>query len=164
MAADVTRVVLAPGELYFGQAPAIVHTLLGSCVAITLWHARRRIGGMCHYLLSRRDRYQRNAHQPLGYYACDAVAYFKEQALSHGLKPADFEVKLFGGGSMLEVPEGTPRSINVPSNNIEHGQSLLEANGFKIKVADVGGARYRKIYFDLSTGDVWVQYGGAAQC
>ena len=41
---------LLPGELYFGQRH-LLKTLLGSCVAITLWHPQRQLGGMCHFLL-----------------------------------------------------------------------------------------------------------------
>ena len=48
--------MLMPGELFFGKDVACLHTLLGSCVAVTLWHPRLRIGGMCHYLLPGRNR------------------------------------------------------------------------------------------------------------
>lgn len=44
-------VTLQPGEFHFGGANTRIQTLLGSCVAITLWHPIRRIGGMCHYML-----------------------------------------------------------------------------------------------------------------
>ena len=47
---------LMPGELWSGRGAASVRTLLGSCVALTLWHPRLRVGGMCHYLLPRRQR------------------------------------------------------------------------------------------------------------
>ena len=48
--------MLMPGELFFGERVSDLHTLLGSCVAVTWWHAKRRIGGMCHYLLPCRQR------------------------------------------------------------------------------------------------------------
>jgi hypothetical protein len=44
-------IFLQPGEFYFGDHETRIRTLLGSCVAITMWHPRLRIGGMCHYLL-----------------------------------------------------------------------------------------------------------------
>ncbi len=48
------EVFLQPGELYFGDGRTRVRTLLGSCVAIAVWHPRLRIGGLCHYMLPSR--------------------------------------------------------------------------------------------------------------
>lgn len=47
---------LLAGQLYFGTQAGTVRTLLGSCVALVLWHPQRRIGAMCHYLLPGRQR------------------------------------------------------------------------------------------------------------
>ena len=52
---NVTEVFLQPGEFHFGHARTRIKTILGSCVAITMWHPILRIGGMCHYLLPARD-------------------------------------------------------------------------------------------------------------
>jgi chemotaxis protein CheD len=48
--------MIMPGQWHFGPEQITVKTLLGSCVALTLWHPQRRIGGMCHYLLPDRKR------------------------------------------------------------------------------------------------------------
>ena len=156
---DPHSVNLAPGQLYFGEAPRVIHTLLGSCVAITLWHSEKRIGGMCHFLLAQRDSYLKNEQHAEGYYGSDAVRYFVDQLERKKLRPQDFEVKLFGGGNMLEAVHSKPNLINVSKSNIEHGRHLLEDQGFVVKAEDVGGVRYRKIFLDLSNGDVWVKYG-----
>ena len=156
---DVKQINLAPGQLYFGEAPALVHTLLGSCVAITLWHPETRKGGMCHYLLAYREAYQKNTHHQEGYYGTDALAYFVRQAKKQGLHRKDFEVKLFGGGNMFQRPHEHPDIINVAFNNLYQVRKLLEQYGFNVLTEDVGGVRYRKIYFELTNGDVWVQYG-----
>lgn len=154
------QVTLHPGELHFARKPTIIHTLLGSCIAITLWHPYRRIGGMCHYLLTNRNQYERARNHPEGYYATDAVSYFLRQAKNNGCRPGEFEAKLFGGGNMFDGVQERLGSINVARVNAAEGRRLLEDNGFSIKAADVGGSRYRKVYFDLSSGFVWVQYGG----
>jgi len=160
---SVPQITLSPGELYFSREPAIVRTLLGSCVAITLWHPRQRMGGMCHYLLTDRSHYKRNDNHPPGYYATDAIKYFLEQAKRSGCHPREFEVKLFGGGNMFDGIQARMSSINVAQVNVSEGHRLLEENGFSVKTADVGGVRYRKIYFELASGDVWVQYGRHSQ-
>ncbi|MFM2120003.1 MAG: hypothetical protein RL722_1471, partial [Pseudomonadota bacterium] len=52
------ELLILPGQLWFGpggeRAP-VLRTLLGSCVAVTLWHPGRQLGGMCHYLLPARQ-------------------------------------------------------------------------------------------------------------
>jgi chemotaxis protein CheD len=153
------QIVLTPGQLYFGKGPAMVHTLLGSCVAITLWHCKTKMGGMCHYLLACRQNYQKNEHHQLGYYGTDAIKFFKQQLTKNGLNPNEFEVKLFGGGNMFEGIHDRPNVVNVASSNIVQGRQMLQESGFVVNAEDFGGVRYRKIYFELNSGDVYVQYG-----
>ena len=49
--ADPPVMHLQPGELIFGRGRGTIQTLLGSCVAVTLWHPQRRLSGMCHFVL-----------------------------------------------------------------------------------------------------------------
>jgi len=42
---------LQPGELLVTQEPQWVITLLGSCVAVTMFNARFRLAAICHGLL-----------------------------------------------------------------------------------------------------------------
>src|SRR5262245_20243998 len=53
--ADVLEIFLQAGEFYFGGEKTRIRTLLGSCVAITVWHPKLRIGGMSHYMLPRSE-------------------------------------------------------------------------------------------------------------
>jgi len=156
----VIDINLGPGEFFFGGGTRRVHTLLGSCVAITLWHPTRRIGGMCHYLLATRGSSQR---LPKGNYADEAVQLFLNEIKQSGTRPADYEVKIFGGGNMFSPKPGTlnPQSINVSKNNADEGPRLLAAHGFKVKASDLGGHSHRKIFLELWNGDVWVQRGAS---
>ena len=54
-AANATIKNLMPGDFVFGNSELKLKTLLGSCVAITLWHPDKKIGGMCHYMLPGRN-------------------------------------------------------------------------------------------------------------
>lgn len=155
---EIVEVTLVPGQFYFGERYTRIHTLLGSCVAITMWHPVKHIGGMCHYLLPSRGACQRLTH---GYYADDAVNMFMREVGKANTKPAEYEVKVFGGGNMFETINNRTSPINVPQNNITSGCQLLKQHGFKVKATDLGGRSYRKIYLELWNGDVWVQRGGS---
>jgi chemotaxis protein CheD len=152
----ISDVNLAPGEFFFSGGYTRIHTLLGSCVAITMWHPKKLIGGMCHYLLPSRGLNQRLA---LGYYADEAVTMFLGAVHQANTRAADYEVKVFGGGNMFEA-HGMPASkINVSQDNIVAGANLLQLHGFRVKATDVGGVIHRKIFLELWNGDVWVQRG-----
>ena len=153
---SVIDITLAPGEFYFGGGYTRIHTLLGSCVAITMWHPEKHIGGMCHYLLPSRGLNQRLSQ---GYYADEAVELFLQAIKKVHAPSCEYEVKLFGGSNMFEALGHKSSSVNVSKSNIEIGASLLQKHGFTVKVKDVGGVRYRKIYLELWNGDVWVQLG-----
>jgi chemotaxis protein CheD len=150
-------ITLLPGQWYFGNRPDAIQTLLGSCVAITLWHPQYRYGGMCHYLLPRRGPNTRLRPELEGYYAEDALAAFRRAIAKTGLREADFEAKMFGGGSMFDISSAV--AVKVADNNIQQGVALLESYHFKLMARDLGGRRYRKIQLKLATGEVWVQYG-----
>src|SRR6266568_1228811 len=93
---DILEVFLQPGEFYFGDEKTRIRTLLGSCVAIVLWHPHLRIGGMCHYMLPRRP--QGPSDSPMdGRYAEDAMRMFMHELELSRTVPGEYHVKLFGG-------------------------------------------------------------------
>lgn len=147
---------LNPGEFYFGGGRVQVQTLLGSCVAITVWHPDLRIGGMCHYLLPTRGK---NQQVSPGHFADEAIELFRKQLCKTNTIASQYEVKLFGGGNMFKVLGHENTTLNVAKNNIRAGIELLHRNGFSIKAQDVGGDVYRTVYLELWSGDVWVRRG-----
>lgn len=147
---------LEPGQVVFAQAPESLRTLLGSCVAITFWHPRRKFGAMCHYLVPERSMQEK---RPLdGTFASEAIELVRRRIQSLGLAPASFTVRMFGGGNMfpgLPVQEGPL----IGERNAEAGRRLLEAAGFRIAAEDVGGEGQRVIVFELQSGSVQVRRG-----
>ncbi|WP_347986758.1 chemotaxis protein CheD [Methylomonas sp. AM2-LC] len=148
-------IFLHPGEFYFGDKETRIRTLLGSCVTITLWHPRLLIGGMCHYLLPMKHNNKQKALD--GRYADDAIKMFLQEMHNTGTWPADYEVKMFGGGN--QFPNQVKNGLNnIPDNNIRVGYALLNQHGFKLKTQHVGGTGHRNIVFDVWSGQVSVQH------
>jgi chemotaxis receptor (MCP) glutamine deamidase CheD len=48
---DLSFIYLRPGEIHATQKPALVKTILGSCVSAILFNRRSCIGAICHDLL-----------------------------------------------------------------------------------------------------------------
>ena len=89
---------LHPGEFHFGMGPERIGTLLGSCVAITVWHPQHHFGGMCHILLPGR---QRQPATPLdGRYADEAVELFAAELKARHVSPTACQIKLFDGSNL----------------------------------------------------------------
>jgi chemotaxis protein CheD len=159
--AEAIDIFLQPGEFYFGEGHTRIRTLLGSCVAITLWHPGRRIGGMCHYLLPRRPRGTSAPVRPLdGRYAEDAFRMFLRELLASGTSAADYQVKLFGGARMLEAEADTRHRAGIAERNVEFGRAAIAEGGFRLCAEDLGGRGHRNIALDLWSGDVWVRWTG----
>ncbi len=149
-------IFLQPGEFYFSDRETRIRTLLGSCVAITLWHPRLQIGGMCHYLLPG-NRNSSNPKKLDGRYADDAIAMFMLELDKSGSRPSDYQVKMFGGGNQFPNQKTNTR-ISVPDNNILVGRDLLKQHGFTIKAEHLGGTGHRNVIFDVWSGHVWMQH------
>jgi chemotaxis protein CheD len=146
---------LMPGQMYFGAHAQSVKTLLGSCVAITLWHPQRHIGGMCHFLLPSRSGAHGAARD--GRYGNEAVEAMVEQLMRHGTRPQDYLAHLYGGADTM--PEGTNLKFNVGERNIEQSWKLIEQHGFQLDGVDVGEDIPRTVTLTLLTGAVEMSRG-----
>lgn len=151
---EIREVFLNPGEFHFGDETTRISTLLGSCVSITLWHPRRRIGGMCHYMLTER---RRAAGMPLdGRFGSEAFELFLRQVDRAGTRPGEYQAKLFGGANMLSGPTDDPMEIG--PRNVDYGRRLLASRSVTLMAEHVGGSGRRKLHFDVWSGDVWLAF------
>lgn len=148
-AGHTPRIILNPGDFHFGAAPLQLATLLGSCVTVTLWHPRRHIGGMCHFLLP--SRQAKPGAKLDGHYAAEAFALFDQAIAKHASQPHEYQAKLFGGGDMFS---GSNVSLNLGERNIAMARELLGQRGIPLLAEHAGGAEHRKLILDLGNGEV----------
>jgi len=162
--------VLYPGDLLFGKGDRVLTTLLGSCVAITLWHPVTGHSGMCHITLPTRKRYTsqwNDRDKPDGRYADEAIELFDRLGRKNGLALREFDVRIYGGGNMLEYRKApavlqnqleSPQTAPVGEQNVRAVFELLSQRKIPVQEADVGEFGYRKVRFYTRTGDVRSQY------
>jgi chemotaxis protein CheD len=156
---SVIEIFLQPGELWFGDEQTRIRTILGSCVAVTLWHPERRIGGMCHYMLPSRSGL-RGANPLDGRYGDEALVMLLKEIRTKQGQPAEFEAKLFGGGNMFDRPGcfGKGGSGQIQDRNISASLELMARHGFKVKAQHLGGHGHRQVIFDIWSGHVWMKH------
>jgi chemotaxis protein CheD len=161
---------LSAGDFHFGPGPLQVRTLLGTCVAITLWHPARHIGGMCHFVQPRRTGAHSTERLPAGRYADEVMGLFADRLRATGTAPAQYVVKVFGGGNMFPdrmanvdcrrdacTERGRASCRTVGCQNIRIARELQRAGGYSIAAENVGGHGSLQLLFDLGTGAVAVK-------
>jgi chemotaxis protein CheD len=153
------EIMLMPGELFFGKDVPCLRTLLGSCVAVTLWNPRLRIGGMCHFLLPSRSR---PANTPRdGKYGDEAIGMLVDAIKRTGSLPGDYEAHLYGGADTMPDLERAMRYVG--ERNIEMGWKLIDEHGFQLVGVDVGENIPRVVRMNLLTGQVEMSRGVSAR-
>ena len=121
-----------------------------------MWHEKRLIGGMCHYLLPNRSMSNRTA--PDGRYADEAIELFMREIRAANTEPSEYQVKIFGGGNMFPRSKRREKYINVPSKNVLAARELAKLYALNLRGANLGAAGHRQIIFDVWSGHVWVRH------
>jgi chemotaxis protein CheD len=153
--AHTVEIFLHQGEVYFGDRDTRIRTVLGSCVAITMWHPDLLFGGMCHYMLPSR---RRTTNEPLdGKYADEALELMFTEIKRNSTRPNEYQIKLFGGGNMFPASNKL-REHHVGLKNVEAGRELLARHGLKIHAEHLGGNGHRNLIFDVWNGHVWMKH------
>ncbi len=157
--ADVLEIFLQPGDFYFGEGTTRIRTLLGSCVAIAIWHPALRLGGMSHYMLPQRPA--RPVGGPAGRldgrYADDVFLLFHRELQRTHTRPGEYLVRIFGGGRMFQHVTTTRPHVDICQKNIDAAHRLIARHGFGLHAQDLGGQGHRNVGLDLWSGDVWLR-------
>jgi|WetSurMetagenome_2_1015567.scaffolds.fasta_scaffold00113_2 chemotaxis protein CheD len=154
----IRNYTLQPGEIYLGRGPAVVTTILGSCVAVTMHDAKSGISAICHGLLpscSRAEPCKDSCPEKFKFVEC-SIKKMLDKFDSCGINRAGIEVKMFGGSDMFGV-QSDPMNRTVGRDNIKVAQETIEAGGLQIAASDTGGNLGRKIIFITHTGDVFLK-------
>lgn len=158
------EVYLQPGEWFWGVEKFRIKTLLGSCVALCVWHPTIKAGGMTHCLLPTRGLFEKPQHEiermPLsglsGRYVDEVLEIFFREMRANGTQPRDYIVKAFGGGNMFEFQDAT--GMTVGERNIDMMRRVLSRAKMPLAAEHMGGKGHRHIIFELWNGDCWMRH------
>lgn len=136
------------------QDPAVIATIgLGSCVAITLYDASTRIGGLAHILLPN-ELMSRDVSNHAKFPAT-AVPLLLDAMRVRGSTGA-VSAKIVGGASMFAslLPFN---GINIGERNVAATREALELARIPLLAHDTGGDYGRSVYLHLNDGRVFVR-------
>lgn len=145
---------LQPGELYLARTPAILRTILGSCVGVTFWSARLGAGALCHGVLPKCPLpWPPGSRIAEGHRYVDfSIRYLAREFDQLGACRGELEIKVFGGADVL--PAGTRDRPTVGAQNCKMAAAILAEEGLIVSASDLGGNRGRRIHFHTGTGEV----------
>lgn len=161
---ELPQIHVQPGESHLVRTPAILCTLLGSCVGVTFWVKRLGVGALCHPMM---PSFPARLSAPVE--GASALRYvdftirdLAAQLDATGARRPETEVKLFGGADVLQVAQNSSRS-SVGKLNCEAALRVLRAEGYAIAASSLGGEVGMQIYFNTTSGKVLLRRFGRCQ-
>lgn len=159
MAADeegaMADIYVQPGESHLVERPAILRTVLGSCVGITFWEPRRGVGALCHPMLptcpggdGKRGAAARRR------YVDYAIRELAKRLDDLGVHRHATEVKVFGGADVLAVERTAGGRPTVGRMNADRALEVLAEEGYAVIAQRLGGRRGLHIDFLTTSGEV----------
>ena len=108
----IHNIYLKPGEIVVSREPVLVSTVLGSCVAVTMFSPSCGVGAICHAMLP--DNGGRDADLR---YVDTALQHIFRKVAGYG-GGSDLVVKLFGGARVLNVGDNESSGRTVGEQNV----------------------------------------------
>jgi chemotaxis protein CheD len=146
--------VVRVADLRCGLADDTLVTVgLGSCVAILLYDAQARVGGMAHVLLpspalSRKDDNPAKFPQT-------AVPRLLDLMAAEGARPQRVTARLAGGASMFATL-AAPGTIQMGERNLVAARQVLNTHRVPLVAEAVGGDFGRTVRFRVCDGQVQI--------
>jgi chemotaxis protein methyltransferase CheR len=150
VASGIRESSIIVGGVFASREPAVVSTLLGSCVAACLYDPDAGVGGMNHFLVpaSSGDEMASARH---GVHAMELLI---NAIMRKGGDRRRLQAKVFGGARMHSVSSSTG---DVGRKNGEFVKEFLAAERIPLVSHALGGTHARKIRFFTHTGKVLVK-------
>lgn len=145
------EIKVAMAGLDTARSPDTLTTVgIGSCVAVCLYDAKTKTGGLAHIMLSRNKDHDTTAPAK---YADTGIDALIRLMVCKGASEENLTAKLIGGASVL-TPGRREAAITVGKNNLECITAILADTHIRITAQDTGGAFGRGVAFHTATGAV----------
>lgn len=135
------------GEYHASKNPAIISTVLGSCVAVCLYDPENEIGGMNHILLPGKAEFGK--FNQVARYGINAMELLINKVMRLGARRDHLKAKVFGGAHLFS---SISCDNSVGRKNAEFALEFLNKEGIGITAKDLGGNRPRKVFFYTDSG------------
>lgn len=148
-AGHLKRHVIHVGQIFASSRPAVVETLLGSCVSACLIDRGAKVGGMNHILLP--GSADLSGFDDTARYGVNAMELLINKLNRLGVDRKRLEAKIFGGANLLDTID---ECFNPGMQNASFVREFLELEGIPVVGEDLGGNNARRVFLRTDTGEV----------
>lgn len=157
-------ITVGMGEGAITTAPHIIRAAgCGSCVILTLYDAKTKVGGLAHIILPSPDAAIRRLEPDAAgayQYADTAIPRLLEEMRKLGAARKNIAAKMAGGAAMF--PSYSAAGAGIGRRNIERVRDVLKKEGIAIAGRDIGGKHGRNVEFHVASGKMVVTAFGMA--
>lgn len=153
---DTFAAKILPGEYYVTSNSEAIVTVLGSCVSACIRDKVFGIGGMNHFMLPLNKGTSNDDISSMsnaGRYGNFAMEKMINDILKNGGVKENLEVKIFGGGRVLQ----NMQTLDIGNGNINFVREYIKTEQLKLVGEDVGDIFPRKVIYFPLTGKVRVK-------
>ncbi len=144
---------ILPGEFYVTTHDEMIVTVLGSCISACVRDKVFGIGGMNHFMLPMGA--DQGHPDPGSKWSSEATRYGNfamealiNEVLKNGGRRENLELKVFGGGRILE------NKTDIGDKNIQFVREFIHTEGLKLIAEDLGDIYPRKVHYFPVSGKV----------
>lgn len=155
------QIIVGISEVRVSRNPddLLVTYALGSCIGVTVYDRKRRIGGMGHFMLPQSSNATERAAQNPDMFVDTGFQHLLEQIMADCKNPRDMIIKVAGGANMLESSLREDR-FRIGERNFTILRKICWKLGLFIAATEVGGNISRTMEMHIADGRVFLKTAG----
>ncbi len=128
---------------------------LGSCIGLTLWDPRTRVGGLLHFMLPDSQLCPARAKTNPAMFCDTGTPLLFRAACELGARLERLVVRAAGGAQLLDKSA----AFDIGRRNYLALRKTLRASGVELQREDFGGTASRSLRLELTTGKLVMKSG-----
>ncbi len=150
------RISVGIGQLAISSDPTevLVAYGLGSCIGISCYDPRTRVGGLAHVLLPASGGQTSEGAEPARY-ADTGIEELLKRLTALGASPRRLVFKMAGGAAVLGPSNA--EKFKIGERNADAIRERLQHYGISLAAVDLGGTKGRTLEVHISTGKTFVR-------
>lgn len=146
--------LIYPGEHFASNENCYIGTIVGSCLAVSVFDYSKRRGGLINFVVPGTAGTEGVVHEDISRIGILNMEYLMADMVKLGCDRHHMKVKIFGAGYTDNSNFG---KISLPENNIRFVKEYFELEKIQVEKSDLGGNFRRKLYFSPVDGVVYRQ-------
>lgn len=150
--------IVGISEMYISSEPddIIITYSLGSCIGVSIYDQKLKIGGMVHCMLPLSKIDPNKALEKPCMFTDTGISCLLQSFLNMGSTRANLIIKTAGAASMLDEKN----IFKIGERNYTVLKKIMWKNDLRIKAEDVKGTASRTMLLYMNNGKTTIKFGG----